>query len=612
MMKDNFPVTAAMPQQEARMLKKYWKPIFYISLVFLALLVLSVIVLRSQKLETDTCTRLEFQGEYSQAGGPWLPLAEKHSVSSLKGDVVLRGHFSADIPAGETLNVYLNHVDYCLLVNGAEVHRSDSHSTLRLPDACSAHWENFRTPAIAVTDEVELHLHNPHSCGDSGAFLDLLDNLYLGPASMLPATLSPRSIFFRSMALLIGGLSLAVLGVALAFTLVQLPATSMMWSLGLISLCMSGYLGLDNLDASLLLSSHVFTTYGELLCLILALLELNRFLSRHLASASRKVAAIAFYIHSATVTCLLLICLSGLMSLYDLLSVWSMAQLLLCPTLLGCCIYEMVSLRICRSSTVAALLLLVCTLAELFGTFFPRYPSGLPVKVTFLILFFLLLVRCIRHIATDHRKAIHAEQLQTQLQSNSILLANSQIRTHFIFNLLNAISGMCKYDPEKADQTIVRFARYLRANIDMIQDDELAPFPTTLRYVEDYVALEQVRFGSKLRFVTSIAADDFLFPPLILQPLVENAIKHGITAQPHGGTVTLQTLWQDGNIIIRVSDDGVGFDPRQSSDPRSVALQNIRFRLKTMVNGKLEIHSTPGQGTTCTITIPEKEVMPCL
>ena len=311
-------------------------------------------------------------------------------------------------------------------------------------------------------------------------------------------------------------------------------------------------------------------------------------------------------------TPLLLICLSGLMSLYDLLSVWSMAQLLLCPTLLGCCIYEMVSLHIWRSSTLAALLLLVCTLAELFGTFFPRYPSGLPVKVTFLILFFLLLVRCIRHVATDHRKAIHAEQLQTQLQSNSILLANSQIRTHFIFNLLNAISGMCKYDPEKADQTIVRFARYLRTNIDMIQDDELAPFPITLRYVEDYVALEQVRFGSKLRFVTSIAADDFLFPPLILQPLVENAIKHGITAQPHGGTVTLQTLWQDGNIIIRVSDDGVGFDPQQSSDPRSVALQNIRFRLKTMVNGKLEIHSTPGQGTTCTITIPEKEVMPCL
>ena len=115
------------------MLKKYWKPIFYISLVFLALLVLSVIVLRSQKLETDTCTRLEFQGEYSQAGGPWLPLVEKHAVSSLKGDVVLRGHFSADIPAGETLNVYLNHVDYCLLVNGTEVHRSDSHTRCVCP-----------------------------------------------------------------------------------------------------------------------------------------------------------------------------------------------------------------------------------------------------------------------------------------------------------------------------------------------------------------------------------------------------------------------------------------------------------------------------------------------
>ena len=71
------------------MLKKYWKPIFYISLVFLALLVLAVIVLRSQKLETDTCTRLEFQGEYSQAGGPWLPLAEKPSSARAVSPVLM-------------------------------------------------------------------------------------------------------------------------------------------------------------------------------------------------------------------------------------------------------------------------------------------------------------------------------------------------------------------------------------------------------------------------------------------------------------------------------------------------------------------------------------------
>ena len=103
-----------------------------------------------------------------------------------------------------------------------------------------------------------------------------------------------------------------------------------------------------------------------------------------------------------------------------------------------------------------------------------------------------------------------------------------------------------------------------------------------------------------------------MLPPLVLQPLVENAIKHGITSQSQGGTVTLQTLRQDGHVLIRISDDGVGFDPTQAADEGSIGLQNIHFRLQHMVNGTLHIESTPGQGTVCTVSIPEKEATPCM
>lgn len=592
-------------------MKKTSEPILYTLLVVLSVAVLLLTVVRSQKPDTEICTAVVFAGEYSQANGPWQPLDSRTPLSALKGDVVLRGHFRADIPDGEMVSVYLNHVDYCLLVDGHEIHRSDSHTSLQLPDACSAHWESFRSPAISAAANVELHLHNPHSCGDAGAYLDLLNNIYIGSPSLLPETLFPQSILLRSMALLVGGLSLAILGVAAAFAMMKLPAASQLWSLGLISLCMSGYLGLDNIDASLLLSSHVFTTYGELLCLIVALLELNRFLSHHLQHG-RRAAVIAFTLHAAAVTILLAVCLLGLASLYDLLSVWSSMQLVLCPILMTCCVCEAVALRHCRLNTVAAFLLLCCTMIELFGTFFPRYPSGLPVKLVFLVLFFIMLVRCIKYIAVDRSQAIRAEELQNQLRNSSIALATGQIRTHFVFNVLNAISGLCKYDPAKADDAIVRFSRYLRSNIDIMQAETLVPFPASLQHVENYVSLEQIRFGDSLRFVTDIQVDDFLLPPLVLQPLVENAIKHGITSQSQGGTVTLQTLRQDGHILIRISDDGVGFDPTQAADEGSIALQNIHFRLQHMVNGTLHIESTPGQGTVCTVSIPEKEATPCM
>lgn len=183
----------------------------------------------------------------------------------------------------------------------------------------------------------------------------------------------------------------------------------------------------------------------------------------------------------------------------------------------------------------------------------------------------------------------------------------SQIRTHFIFNVLNAISGMCKYDPDKADKTVVRFARFLRSNMDIMEEDKPVPFERALEHVEDYVALEEVRFGGRIEFVTDIEVSRFKLPSLILQPLVENAIRHGLLPKPDGGMIVLRTRTDGKNIMISIEDEGVGFDTEQPAKEKSVALKNIRFRLENMVNGRLDVQSCPGQGTKVTITIPCQE-----
>ena len=200
---------------------------------------------------------------------------------------------------------------------------------------------------------------------------------------------------------------------------------------------------------------------------------------------------------------------------------------------------------------------------------------------------------------------------ERQLTEVRVTTTMSQIRSHFIFNVLNAISGMCKYDPEKADDTVVRFARYLRNNIDIMEHDKNIPFAADLRQLEDYVMLEQVRFGDKLEFYTDVETDQFMIPPLILQPVVENAIKHGISKKQSDGTIILRTRDAGENIVITVEDDGVGFDTQELSKEKSVGLKNIRFRLHHLVNGTLDIASEEGKGTIVTITIPKKEDESC-
>lgn len=199
------------------------------------------------------------------------------------------------------------------------------------------------------------------------------------------------------------------------------------------------------------------------------------------------------------------------------------------------------------------------------------------------------------------------EEMEAQLTLSRTMTMMSQIRSHFVFNVLNAISGMCKYDPKMADDTVVRFARYLRNNIDIMEKDENIPFETDLRQLEDYVALEQVRFGDKVEFYTDVEATDFKIPPLILQPIVENAIKHGVTKKQDNGTIVLRTREMSDSIIIIVEDDGVGFDISELDKEHSVGIRNIKFRLEHLVQGKFDIQSSPGVGTIVTLIIPKEK-----
>ncbi len=583
----------------------------HIVLLVLAVILLALVCFQNNQSHMALPLPLTFQGEYSLNGSDWAPLEGNSVPSALDGDLVLRGRFSMELPEDIPINFYLDHILYSIYTNGDLLSCSAALETEATPSMCARTWECIAFPAVGPEDTVEFRLYNPHRLGNADAYAELLRSLCVGSEKIVEHAQTSVNQPYRIAGLLIMTLSVGIIGVALAFSILRIQDSRQLWSLGLLCFFAGGCIALDAPDVSFWSKLNVFNTYALLLCTMLSMLELGLFLVSRLTTRVRKPAQIAVCAEMVFLLALVILCLTGRVLIYDTLPYWVWAQLVVCPVLLVCCIYDFVH-KPHSVMLLSGALLLTAAILDCISILFAWWPNGIVFKCTFALLFAWHLIRGIKQIAVNYRKTALADTLADDLKSSRISLAQHQIKTHFIFNILNAISGMCKYDPEKADQTIVRFARYLRTNIDVLQDDQPAAFDVVLRIVEDYIALEQVRFGDKIQFATDIAVDDFMLPPMILQPIVENSIKHGLTPKPSGGTITLRTRLDGGNILIIIEDDGVGFDPAALDSTRSVGLNNVRFRLQQIMHGHLDIKSAPGCGTTVTIAIPCEEAEKCM
>ena len=198
--------------------------------------------------------------------------------------------------------------------------------------------------------------------------------------------------------------------------------------------------------------------------------------------------------------------------------------------------------------------------------------------------------------------------MERELNEGKIRLLINQIRPHFINNVMTTIRSMIRYDPDEAEKMVYRFTQYLGYNIDALTGTELCPFSMELDHIRAYLEIEQAHLRPRLRVEYDVAADDFELPPLSVQPFVENAVKHGIAPKQGTGTLTVATRETDAAYVIRIEDDGVGFDVTRPFDTRGghgLGLNNARERLALMVNGTVELSSAPGQGTRVCISIPK-------
>jgi len=203
------------------------------------------------------------------------------------------------------------------------------------------------------------------------------------------------------------------------------------------------------------------------------------------------------------------------------------------------------------------------------------------------------------------------EKVQTErkLAESRIAIMLSQIQPHFLYNALAVISRLCDKDPAEAKKATINFSNYLRANMNLLERTEPIPFENELNHTIGFLNLEQAMYGEALNVIYDIQTKDFTLPALTMQPIVENAVKHGIGKKESGGTVAISTKETDNGYMVTISDNGVGFEQEKTDDDgqQHIGINNVRLRLSAQCGGSLDIESKPGAGTTAMIIIPKKE-----
>ncbi|MDQ2776086.1 MAG: histidine kinase [Acidobacteriota bacterium] len=217
---------------------------------------------------------------------------------------------------------------------------------------------------------------------------------------------------------------------------------------------------------------------------------------------------------------------------------------------------------------------------------------------------------------SSFRAERQVEMQRARLVEARLTALTNQINPHFLFNTLNSVSTLIRIDPDRARSMVYKLSNILRRLLR--KTENFTPLREEVSFIDDYLAIEIVRFGDKLRFVKEIGENtlDRLVPSMILQPIIENSIKHGLATKVEGGTVRLRTWLEGTRLHISIDDDGVGIDESRLGTlfESGIGVSNVNERLRVLFGAsyRMLIDSNPEQGTRTLIEIPELETYPAV
>ena len=572
--------------------------------------------------------QVRFQGEYRIGDGQWQKIEEGQHIPATKGDVTLRGNFHLYAPDGQyaglleedmLIALYTDHIGLTIQQGEREPYVIDHENPLYGVSACGMRWTAHSFNGNAA-DPIEIVVHNPHRFGNETAVDELLSNVAIWDSIDFEKGVLESGKVLRYTGIFLVVIAFAFLGTALFSALLHVRNNRIIWLLGLAILSVGAYLIYS--DSGVPLWSWFITTNTTILGL--SMMFYMFFISgilTYFLQGTKRIGVITTAVLGVMDGIFFVLPMLTEIFFYDTWLFWVIGQTVGNIVLLGCLIKEYLSAdRKSRLIYVGMALSLIAFECDAAATALGWWQGGFASGYVFFALFILALVVILRIIPGNINAAAKAKELELQrsrleaeknsmeaeLKESRISIMLSQIQPHFIYNTLGTIERMCLKDPEKAFDLVRNFSLYLRGNFSELDSVVPVRFTEELKHVEYYVNIEKVRFPD-MNIVYDVETTEFVLPALSVQPLVENAIKHGLMRLETGGTVLIRSYETETHFCVEVKDDGGGFDTSLTiEDKKHVGLRNIRGRLQAMVNGELIVESKPGFGTKAMIMIPKE------
>ena len=566
-----------------------------------------------------------FEGEYRIADGPWMTYVEGEHIPATKGDVTLRGHLYKRYE-GEDLGIYnsedmpvafyMNHINLTFIEIDETGEKyslvSDSENPLFGASECGKSWTAHQFMSDPE-NPIEILIHNPHSYGNETAIDEMLSGMALWLEIEFEKGILDSGATERNAGIMILMASVMILGIALFSTLIHIKNSKTVWALGGLVLFAGGYFaysadGVEFWSDSIVSNTTILGASMMFYMFFISIITVS------LMSVSKKAGTIAVIILGLANAVIFILPIVSNILFYDMWIWWVVAQIIANIVIAVCLVRE---LRNSKKNPkwfhIGAFLPLVAFAADVLGIWMGTWNGGIVSQCVFTILFLVTIVMVLKLIPNNINAAAKVKELEmekivlnAELAESRISTMMSQIRPHFIYNTLGSIEQLCKLDPPKAGNLVHNFAKYLRGNFGELDNLKPILMSQEMEHVQYYISIEKVRFPD-MTFIFEMNSDDFHIPALTVQPIVENAIKHGLMKLPKGGIIHVVSYETETDYYISVVDDGAGFDVNEVVDERKhLGLRNIRERLKVMVNGTLEIESTVGVGTKVLIKIPKE------
>lgn len=571
--------------------------------------------------------QVRFYGEYRIGDGQWHQITEGEHIPATKGDVTLRGKFHMLTPDGEYVGIYrgdlpiafyINHIGLTIYEGENEPDVVDMENPLFGDSACGVSWTAYSFD-LRSDDPIEILIHNPHRYGNENAVDEMLSNLALWSGIDFEKGILASGESQREMGLFFVIVALAILGIALFSTLIHINNSKLLWLFGLVIVFAGIYFAYSAKGVSFWKDSIVSNTT----ILGCAMLFYMLFMSMgivYFLETTKKAGTLTVACLSVADAMFFVLPVFTDVYFYDTWRCWIVVQFAANVILLVCLVKECFCTMKNKWLYLCAILPLAAFGIDAAMTGWGIWEGGIASQYVFVVLFAVAMVVVLRIIPRGINAAAKTRELELQrsrleaeknmveaeLKESRVAIMLSQIQPHFIYNTLGTIERMCLKNPEKAFELVRNFSLYLRGNFRELDSVTPIRFAEELKHVEYYVNIEKVRFPD-MNIEYDVETTDFVLPALSVQPLVENAVKHGLMRLETGGTVLVRSYETDTHFCVEVKDDGVGFDTKLPIEEKThVGLRNIRGRLKAMVNGELIIESQINTGTRAVILIPKE------